>query len=102
MNKTMNEIMNQLNEAGVPCGRINTIPEVMADPQIQARKMIVELEHPGLGKIPLVGIPIKLSETPGEVRTPAPALGEHNEEVYGHLLGLTPEQVSQLKEEGVI
>jgi CoA:oxalate CoA-transferase len=100
--KMVDEVVQQLNDAGVPCGKINKVPEVMSEPQIQARKMIVELEHPGIGKVPLVGVPIKLSETPGEINTPAPAVGEHNEEVYGNLLGLTPEQVSQLEEEGVI
>jgi crotonobetainyl-CoA:carnitine CoA-transferase CaiB-like acyl-CoA transferase len=100
--KTVDEVVNQLNEAGVPAGRVNTVPEVISEPQIQAREMIVELDHPNIGKIPLLGIPIKLSETPGEIRTPAPAVGEHNEEVYGGLLGLSSDEISQLREEGVI
>jgi Predicted acyl-CoA transferases/carnitine dehydratase len=100
--KTVDELVSQLNKVRVPCGRINTIPEVIAEPQIQAREMIVRLDHPGIGKVPLVGTPVKLSETPGEIRTPAPALGEHNEEVYGSLLGLNSAQLSQLREEGVI
>ena len=100
--KTVEQLVSQLNEAGVPCWRVNTIPEVVSEPQIQARDMIVQLDHPGVGKVPLIGIPIKLSETPGEIKTPAPEVGQHNEEVYRDLLGLSLEQLSQLKEEGII
>ena len=99
--KTVNGLVEQLNAAGIPCGPVNTIPQAFSDPQIRARKMIVEFDRPGIGKIPLVGIPVKLSETPGEIRTLDPAIGEHNEEIYGDLLGLIPEQILQLKEEGV-
>jgi len=100
--KTVNEVVERLNDAGIPCGPVNTIPEAFSDPQIRARKMIVEFDRPGIGKIPVVGIPVKLSETPGEIKTLDPAIGEHNEEIYCNLLGLTPEQILQLKEEGVI
>jgi len=100
--KKVNEVVEQLNNKGIPCGPVNTVPQAFSDPQIRARKMIVELDRPGIGKIPLVGIPIKLSETPGEIRTLDPAIGEHNEEIYNDLLGLIPEQIVHLKEEGVI
>ena len=100
--RTVAELVSQLNEAGVPCGQVNTIPEVVSNTQIQAREMVVELNHPNIGEIPLLGIPIKLSETPGEIRTPAPLVGEHNEQVYGDLLGLSPRQLSQLREKGII
>lgn len=100
--KTVNEVVEQLNKSGIPCGPINTVTQAFSDPQIRARDMIVEFNRPGIGEIPLVGIPIKLSETPGEIRFLDPAIGEHNEEIYGKLLGLIPEQISQLKEEGVI
>ena len=63
---------NILDEAGVPNGPINNVAQVMADPQVQAREMIVAVEHPVAGHTELPGIPIKLSETPGSVRTPAP------------------------------
>jgi crotonobetainyl-CoA:carnitine CoA-transferase CaiB-like acyl-CoA transferase len=78
------------------------MPEAVSDPHIQARKTIVELEHPGIGNVPLIQLPIRLSETPGEIRTPAPLLGQHNEEVYCKLLGLSSEQFSQLVEEDVV
>ena len=100
--KTVDEVVNQFNEAGVPCARVNTVPEATADPHIRTREMLVEVEHPEVGKVPLIGIPIKLSKTPGKIRTTAPALGEHNEEIYHDLLGYNPQELSHLKEEGVI
>ena len=101
-NKTVNEVVEQFNKEGIPCGPVNTVPQAFLDPQIRAREMIVELDNPEIGTIPLVGIPVKLSETPGEIRTLAPAIGEHNEETYSNLLGLTAEQIISLKAEGVI
>ena len=100
--KTVSELVCQLNEVDIPCSPVYTVPEVVSDPQIRAREMIAEVDHREIGKIPLVGIPLKLSETPGEIKTPAPAAGEHNEQVYGSLLGLTVEQLSQLEQEGVV
>lgn len=100
--RTVGEAMEQLIVAGVPCGPVNKLPEVMSDPQVKARNMIVELEHPGLGPVPLPGVAIKLSRTQGEIKTPAPAPGEHNEEVYGRLLGLKPGDLARLKRAGVI
>lgn len=100
--KTVSEVVSQLNEAGIACGPVYTIPEVISDPQVQAREMIVEIHHSGIGKIPLTGIPIKFSETPGEIKSSVPAVGEHNQQVYHDLLGLTSEQLLQLEQEGVI
>jgi CoA:oxalate CoA-transferase len=97
--KTVDELVSQLSEASIPIERVNTVPEALSNPQIQARGMIVELDHPNIGKVPLIGIPIKLSETPREIKTPAPAIGEHNEEIYEGFLGLSSEQLSQLREE---
>lgn len=100
--KTIAEIDSALTAAGIPCSRVNTIPEAFADPQINAREMIVELEHPGLGEVPVTGVPIKLSQTPGKIEKRAPMLGEHNEEIYCALLGYSKEEFHKLKEEGVI
>jgi len=100
--KTVAEVVKQFDEAGVPCGPVNTIPEVTADPHIRAREMLVEVEHSGVGKVPLTGIPIKFSKTPGNIKTVAPMLGEHNEEVYCSLLGYNLQELAQLKEEGVV
>ena len=100
--KTVDEIVNQFSEAGVPCAPVNKIPDVAADSHIRAREMIVEFDHPGIGKVPLIGVPVKLSETPGEIRTPAPAIGEHNEEIYCGLLNRSSEELNQLRQDGVV
>ncbi|MBA7656116.1 Succinyl-CoA--L-malate CoA-transferase beta subunit [subsurface metagenome] len=100
--KTVDEVVSQCAEAGVPCGRVNTMAEVAADPHIRAREMLVEVEHPGVGKVPLVGIPIKFSRTPGRIKTIHPLLGQHNNEIYCGLLGYTDQELIQFKEEGVI
>ena len=64
--------------------------------------MIVDLDHPGIGKVPVSGIVIKLSETPGSIKTPVPKIGQHNKEIYGELLDYDDNELSQLKEEGII
>lgn len=90
--KTTNEWVESMNAVGHPVGVINTIDKVINDPQIVARNMIVEVEHPVAGKIKFAGNPIKLSATPGGVGKPAPLLGEHTEWVLQELLGWGKEQ----------
>ena len=85
--KTINEWLGLLEEAGLPCAPINTIDKILADPQVNARDMIVELDHPIAGKLKVPGVPVKLSATPGAVETHAPLLGEHNSEVLKEVLG---------------
>ena len=75
------EWVEALIEAGVPCGPIHDYAQVFADPHTQAREMEVRLEHPVEGPIHALGVPVKLSATPGAVRRPAPLLGQHSEEV---------------------
>jgi crotonobetainyl-CoA:carnitine CoA-transferase CaiB-like acyl-CoA transferase len=70
-----------LEAEGVPCGPINSIGDMASDPQTAAREMVVELEHPRAGRTRALGLPIKLSATPGKVSRPAPLLGEHTREV---------------------
>lgn len=89
-----------LTDAGVPASPVNTAGQMIADDQVVARDMIVEQEHPTAGKIRVVGVPVKLSETPGRVRTPAPLLGEHTAEVLGSL-GYG-DRLDSLKQAGVI
>ena len=91
----------QLEEAKVPSGPINTMAEVYADPQIQARDMVVELSHPTAGPIKSIGIPVKLSETPASIRRPPPLLGQHSEEVLQEN-GFSAEEVRRLAEAGII
>lgn len=99
--RTAEELMKELDRADVPYGRVYSIPEMVEDPHIKARGMLDEVEHPGLGRYPVVGMAIKLSRTPGEIRYRAPLLGEHNEEVYCTLLGYSQDRVASLKAEGV-
>lgn len=102
LNKTTKEWMDILNEVGVPNGPINKIEDVVNDPQVKARDMIVEVDHPKAGKISMPGVPIKMSETQGSVRKPAPILGQHNEEVLKGKFNLTDEDIQRLKDEGAI
>jgi formyl-CoA transferase len=71
----------RLDAAGLPCGPVNTYPDVFADPQIRAREMVVEIDHPTRGRVRTLGSPIKMSRTPLRVGGPAPALGEHTDEI---------------------
>jgi crotonobetainyl-CoA:carnitine CoA-transferase CaiB-like acyl-CoA transferase len=79
--KPVSEWLASLDAEGVPCGPINSIADMAADPQAAAREMVVELEHPRAGRTRALGLPIKLSATPGKVSRPAPLLGEHTREV---------------------
>jgi crotonobetainyl-CoA:carnitine CoA-transferase CaiB-like acyl-CoA transferase len=75
--------LRALENAGIPAGPVLSFDEAMADPQIIAREMVVETQHPAAGKFRTLGIPAKLSETPGSLRRPAPRLGEHTNEIVG-------------------
>jgi crotonobetainyl-CoA:carnitine CoA-transferase CaiB-like acyl-CoA transferase len=75
------DLIKALEAAGVPCGPINSIADVAADPHALAREMMVELEHPRAGRTRALGLPIKLSRTPGKVTRPAPTFGQHTREV---------------------
>ncbi len=93
--------LQTLESAGVPAGPINDLAEVYADPQVQAREMMVETEHPVAGRVKNIGIPIKLSETPGQFQRPAPGLGQHTNEVLTEL-GCSPSEIEKLRDEGVV
>jgi crotonobetainyl-CoA:carnitine CoA-transferase CaiB-like acyl-CoA transferase len=99
---TAKEALNILDSARIPCSIVKTIDEAMDDLQVNAREMIRSLDFPGIGHIPIPGLPIKLSRTPGSVDSPAPRLGKHNEDVYCGLLGFSKEDVKRLREESVI
>ena len=90
-----------LEEAGVPAGPIYNLAQVYNDPHVQARNMIVELEDPHLGTIKHIGVPVKLSDTPGTIRHRAPDLGEHSREVLLEA-GYTPSEVENFVEHGVV
>ncbi len=100
--KTVEEILNILINAGVPVGEVNTIDKIVDDPNIKLREMIVEVEHPLAGKVKITDTPIKLSLTPGKVEKASPLLGEHTEEILNKLLGFSKEEIKSLKKEGVV
>src|SRR5215212_9558842 len=83
--------LDALKKAGIPCGPVLSFDEAMADPQVVAREMVVESEHPSAGKFRTLGVASKLSRTPGALRRPAPRLGEHTDEVLREAKSITPE-----------
>ncbi|WP_063004416.1 CaiB/BaiF CoA transferase family protein [Nocardia salmonicida] len=95
-------LLEQLHAAGVPAGRIFTARDMFTDPHFAAREAIVRLAHPEFGELPMQNVFPKLSETPGSVRHPGPELGEHNQDVYGGLLGLDEKAIGRLAADGVI
>lgn len=90
-----------LNEAGVPCGPVHGVPEVFADPQVQAQEMAIDVPHPGHGLVRMLGFPIKLAATPCQVRRPAPGLGEHTDEILS-ALGYDAAAREGLRVQGVV
>jgi crotonobetainyl-CoA:carnitine CoA-transferase CaiB-like acyl-CoA transferase len=98
---TQNNWIERLNAAGVPCGKVLSIGEVFADPQIKAQEMVVDVDHGGFGSIRMVGFPVKLSDTPCVVRLPAPAYGQHTREVLSEL-GFSDSELAALEVEKVI
>jgi crotonobetainyl-CoA:carnitine CoA-transferase CaiB-like acyl-CoA transferase len=92
----------EFTAAGLPCGPINTIPDVFAHPQAEARELALEAEHPTAGTVRFSGFPYKLSQTPASVRRPPPVLGQHTGEVLVELLGYSADDVVALQEASVI
>ena len=102
MFRTTAEWVALLEQAGVPCGPINDLAQVFADPQVQARGLRLDLPHPLAGSVPQVASPIRLSETPVEYRKAPPVLGEHSEAILQELLGLGFDKILSLRQAGVI
>ena len=100
--KTTAEWIGALEQAGVPCGPINDLAQVFADPQVQARGLRFELPHPLAGSVPQVASPIRLSATPIQHRNAPPLLGEHTEQVLQQWLGLDAGQIAGLRAAGVL
>ena len=94
--QTVAHWIETLNAAGVPCGRVMSLSEVFADPQVLAQDMVIEVEHPGRGPVRMTGFPVKLSDTPCAVRLPAPELGQHTDEVLRGL-GWSAERIAALR-----
>ncbi|HCR69911.1 MAG TPA: formyl-CoA transferase [Anaerolineae bacterium] len=94
--------LDQLRNAGLPCGRINTVPEVFDLEHAHAREMILESAHASAGTLKLVGFPYKLSNTPAEVQKPPPMLGEHTEDILKNVLNYSSDEITALKNSGAI
>lgn len=99
--RTIDEWERILNGAGIPCGPIYRIDQAMEHPQVQHRQMVVELPHPAMGTVRLLGLPVKLSETPGAIRLAPPLLGQHTDEVLREI-GVADDELCRLRERGVI
>jgi crotonobetainyl-CoA:carnitine CoA-transferase CaiB-like acyl-CoA transferase len=93
------ELLAALDKAGVPCGPINSIADMAADPHTRAREMVVELQHPRAGRTRALGLPIKLSRTPGKVSRPSPLMGQHTREVLAEF-GFSKEEIEALVRSG--
>jgi formyl-CoA transferase/CoA:oxalate CoA-transferase len=96
------DLLTALTTAGVPGGDVRTVAETLRDPQIAARDMIATLQHPTAGPLRVLGTPLKLSETQGDVRTPPPTLGQHTDAILKHDLGLSDAHVRALRESGAV
>ncbi len=91
-----------LTENGIPVGAINNLAQVVDHAQVKARGSIVEIDHPRAGKLRVVGVPVRLSATPGTIRAPSPALGEHTAAVLRELLGLNASEIDALQTAGAL
>ncbi|MEX5569961.1 CaiB/BaiF CoA-transferase family protein [Pseudomonas syringae] len=100
--KTTAQWVSELEAAGVPCGPVNDLAQVFADPHVVARGLAIELPHALAGRVPQVASPIRLSETPVEYTRAPPLLGEHTAQVLQALLGIGEEELTLLREAGVL
>ena len=102
LTRTYEEWEAILLPVGIPIGAINTLDRVVEHPQVEARGVLAECDHPIAGKIQMVSPYFRLSETPGGVRAPAPLLGQHTDEVLRETLGLSEKQIKRLRSAGAI
>ena len=99
---TRDEAVKLFTDAGLPCAPVYHVDEAVDDPHVIARDMFVEMDHARAGKIKLINFPVKFSETPAQLKTPAPLLGEHNRELLTELMGFNEEKIKELMQKGVI
>ena len=102
MEREKRELFQSGGEWRIPFALVPTTQEILDSPQHKDRGFFEEVDHPVMGKATMPGAPFKMTETPWQLRNPAPLLGEHNEEVYCHRLGYSKEELVRLKERGVI
>ncbi|HYB21880.1 MAG TPA: CoA transferase, partial [Thermodesulfobacteriota bacterium] len=101
LTKTRKEWLDILMKEDTCVTSVHSLEETFSDPQVLHRKMLVETFHPRAGRVRQIGVPIKFSETPGDIRNPAPEIGEHTEEILKGL-GYTEEEIGRFRKEGVI
>jgi len=102
LTRTTADWVTVLTAADVPCAPVQTIDQVFTAPQVLHRNMLVEVEHPSAGTVKLAGIPVKFSATPASVRLPPPLLGQHSEDVLSSWLGMSIEEIEQLKRKSIL
>ena len=101
--RTPHQAMRLLQGAGVPAGAVQNAEDVFFDPHLRARDMLPEVFHAALGEAHAEpGIPMRFSATPAAIRHGAPLLGEHNQEIFGELLGISPREMAALTAQGVL
>ena len=102
LTRTVGEWLEKIEQAEIPCGSINSLDQTFSMPQVQAREMLIEMDHPTIGKLPLVASPLKLSETPVNYKLPPPMLGEHTDEILESMLGCSVEKIKNLRKKNVV
>jgi crotonobetainyl-CoA:carnitine CoA-transferase CaiB-like acyl-CoA transferase len=100
--RTMRQWLDALERVGVPCGPINTIADVFADPQVQARGLRLDLPHPAIGSVPSVANPIKYSATPIAYRCAPPMLGADTDEILREMLDVRPAEIARMRKAGIV
>jgi formyl-CoA transferase len=100
--RSVSEWLSILEAAEIPCGPINTLDNVFAEPQVGSREMLIEMDHSTIGKLPLVASPLKFSQTPVDYKLPPPRLGEHTEEVLKESLGYSTKRIQALRNNKVV
>ncbi len=100
--RTTEEWLREFDAIGLPCGPLNDIPHAAEQPQVKARDMLVEVEHPAGFSLKIPNSPVRLSRTPGGIQGPPPALGEHTDEVLASLLALSDGEIAELRAAGVV
>jgi formyl-CoA transferase len=96
------EILNKLRNADVPCSPLPSFDQVANDPQLLSREMVIDVDQVVSGKVKVPGSVFKMSKTPGDIKFPAPFLGEYNYEVYRDMLGYSEPEIREFADEGVI
>ena len=94
--------MERCSSVGLTCGVVKEIAELLSDPHLHARGTLQSVLHPTAGNVPIPGPPWRLNGEQPSIDAPSPTLGQHNEMVYGTILGLSEEELTELKEDGVI